>query len=89
MTKLKGIFAAMCTPMDDSGGAIDPGRYRAHVDDMIEAGLHGLVLGSGTGEYAYLSDDERRWLIEGRVQAREREGSDDCADDCDEHAELR
>ncbi len=64
MAELKGIFAAMCTPMDDSGDAIDPGRYRAHVDDMIEAGLHGLVLGSGTGEYAYLSDDERRWLIE-------------------------
>ena len=63
MRKLSGIFAAMCTPMDDKGDAIDVGRYRAHIDDMIDAGLHGLVLGSGTGEYAYLSADEKRELI--------------------------
>ena len=63
MKTLNGIFAAMCTPMDEQGQSIDFGRYRAHIDDMIEAGLHGLVLGSGTGEYAYLSADEKRDLI--------------------------
>lgn len=64
MTQLKGIFAAMCTPLDDSGSSIDDGRYKAHIDDIIGAGVHGLVLGSGTGEYAYLSDAEQRHLIE-------------------------
>lgn len=64
MTQLKGIFAAMCTPFDDSGEHIDEGRYLEHIDDMIEAGLHGLVLCSGTGEYAYLRDEEKRRLIE-------------------------
>ncbi len=64
MTNLHGIFAAMCTPMDDRGEKIDEGKYKAHIDDLIEAGLHGLVLCSGTGEYAYLSDSEKRWLIE-------------------------
>ena len=64
MTALKGIFAAMCTPMDDRGETIDDGRYKAHIDDMIEAGLHGIVLCSGTGEYAYLSDAEKAHLIE-------------------------
>ena len=63
MRKLTGIFAALCTPMDEHGQSIDLGRFRAHIDDMIEAGLHGLVLGSGTGEYAYLSPEERRQLI--------------------------
>ena len=63
MTQLRGIFAAMCTPFEDDGETIDKGRYRAHIDDMIEAGLHGLVLCSGTGEYAYLRDDERTLLI--------------------------
>ncbi|MCE2521290.1 MAG: dihydrodipicolinate synthase family protein [Alphaproteobacteria bacterium] len=63
MTQLRGIFAAMCTPFEDDGETVDPGLYRAHIDDMIEAGLHGLVLCSGTGEYAYLRDEERAFLI--------------------------
>ena len=63
MTQLRGIFAAMCTPFEEDGETIDPGRYRAHIDDMIDAGMHGIVLCSGTGEYAYLSDEERTFLI--------------------------
>ena len=64
MTRLKGIFAAMCTPFDDSGERIDEGRYTHHIDEMLDAGLHGLVLCSGTGEYAYLRDEEKRRLIQ-------------------------
>lgn len=63
MTELKGIMAAMCTPMDAAGENIDLGLYRAHIDTLIDAGLHGVVLGSGTGEYAYLSTEEKRSLI--------------------------
>ncbi|MFL2827596.1 MAG: dihydrodipicolinate synthase family protein [Paracoccaceae bacterium] len=63
MKTLKGILAAMCTPMDKHGEAIDMGVYRAHIDEMIDAGLHGTVLGSGTGEYAYLTQNEKRKLI--------------------------
>ncbi len=63
MSNLKGILAAMCTPMDNDGSIIDMGIYRAHIDQMIASGLHGLVLGSGTGEYAYLSHKEKRELI--------------------------
>jgi len=64
MTDLRGIFAAMCTPFDKSGEQMDEGRYTAHIDELIEAGLHGLVLCSGTGEYPYLRDAERQRLIE-------------------------
>ena len=63
MSNLKGILAAMCTPMDNHGKVIDMGVYRAHIDEMISSGLHGVVLGSGTGEYAYLSQNEKRELI--------------------------
>lgn len=50
MSDLHGVCVAMCTPFDDSGERIDEGRYKAHIDDLIDAGVHGLVLCSGTGE---------------------------------------
>ena len=64
MTELRGIFAAMCTPFDGSGERIVKDVYTDHIDRLIEAGLHGLVLCSGTGEYAYLRPEERKFLIE-------------------------
>ena len=64
MTPLRGIFAAMCTPFDETGEHINEPAYLAHIDRMIDAGLHGLVLCSGTGEYAYLRPEEKRLLIE-------------------------
>ena len=63
MTILKGIYGAMCTPFQDSGEGIDLKRYQSHIDNLLEAGVHGLVLCSGTGEYAYLTDDEKQTLI--------------------------
>ncbi len=64
MVSLKGIFAAMCTPFDDTGERINKSKYLEHIDEMIDSGLHGLVLCSGTGEYAYLRDEEKQCLIE-------------------------
>ena len=63
MSILKGIFGAMCTPFQENGEGIDLKRYRSHIDNLLEAGVHGLVLCSGTGEYAYLTDEERHTLI--------------------------
>ena len=62
--QLRGIFAAMCTPLKDAGETIDDGRMREHIDYLIEAGVHGIVLNSGTGEFAYMSEDESRHIIE-------------------------
>ncbi len=61
--KLKGIFGAMCTPFKDNGETLDLERYYLHIEELIDAGIHGLVLCSGTGEYAYLNDEERKILI--------------------------
>ena len=63
MSILKGIFGAMCTPFQENGEGIDLKRYHSHIDNLLEAGVHGLVLCSGTGEYAYLTDEERHTLI--------------------------
>lgn len=57
MVMLKGVNVAMSTAFTPDQ-KFDEGRYRAHIDFLIDAGVHGIVLNSGTGEFAYLSDDE-------------------------------
>jgi 4-hydroxy-tetrahydrodipicolinate synthase len=54
----------MCSPFDDSGESLDEGRLRDHVESLVEAGIHGLVLAAGTGEFAFLSTDEKRRVFE-------------------------
>jgi len=60
MLELKGICVPICTPFDKSGDGIDEGALAAHVDRMVEAGVHGVLSCGGTGEFAYLTEDERR-----------------------------
>jgi 4-hydroxy-tetrahydrodipicolinate synthase len=58
-TQLSGVLAAVSTPFtaDDE---IDEGRLRQHVDFLIDNGLHGLVPGGSTGEFAAMSLEERK-----------------------------
>ena len=49
----------MSTAFDDSGEELDEGRLRNHIDSLVDAGVHGLVLSAGTGEFAYLSEAEK------------------------------
>ncbi len=57
MTKeLTGVLAALCTAFDESGETVDESAMFGHIDAMIEAGVHGIVLCAGTGEFAYLRD---------------------------------
>ena len=56
MTILKGIFGAMCTPFQENGRGIDIPRYQSHIDDLLEAGVHGLVLCSGYVNVKYQTD---------------------------------
>jgi len=57
MGKLIGINLAMQTPMHPDG-SIDYARYEELIDVYIAAGVHGLVLGAGTGQYPYLTHQE-------------------------------
>ena len=59
MTVLSGVCVAMSTAFDDSGEELDEGRLRNHIDSLVDAEVHGLVLSAGTGEFAYLSEAEK------------------------------
>lgn len=73
MSELKGVCVPACTPFDKSGENVDEKALSAHLDRLLEAGVHAVVSCGGTGEFAYLSEGERRQihqLIAKRVQGR-------------------
>ncbi len=63
MSELTGINLAMQTPMD-ADGRIDYARWEELIDLYIDAGIHGLVLGAGTGQHPYLTQQECNRLYE-------------------------
>ena len=63
MSKLIGINLAMQTPMDADGN-IDYTRWEELIDIYIDSGVHGLVLGAGTGQHPYLTQPECNRLYE-------------------------
>jgi 4-hydroxy-tetrahydrodipicolinate synthase len=63
MADLSGINLAMQTPFTQTG-AIDIVTWEALIDGHVEAGVHGLVLGSGTGQHPYLTEAECNHLFE-------------------------
>ena len=63
MSELHGINLAMQTPLT-SDGSVDFARWEELIDIYIEAGVHGLVLGSGTGQHPYLTQQECERLYE-------------------------
>jgi 4-hydroxy-tetrahydrodipicolinate synthase len=63
MSDLRGINLAMQTPMHEDG-SIDYDRWQSLIDTYIEAGVHGLVLGAGTGQHPYLTQAECNKLYE-------------------------
>lgn len=80
-SKLGGILAAVSTPFNKDGD-VDEAVLRDHVDFLIDNGLHGLVPGGSTGEFAALSVDERKRVNEivieqaaGRVPVAPQTGS--------------
>jgi len=63
MSDLIGINLAMQTPMDADGN-IDYTRWEELIDIYIDSGVHGLVLGAGTGQHPYLTQTECNRLYE-------------------------
>lgn len=64
MKELKGICTAICTPFTDDGEKVDETALRNHIDSMLDAGMHIILVCGGTGEFAYLRPDERRRIAE-------------------------
>ena len=57
MADLTGINLAMQTPFHEDG-SVNYARWQELIDIYIDAGVHGLVLGSGTGQHPYLTEAE-------------------------------
>ena len=72
MRELAGICVPICTPFDDSGERLDEPALRAHIDSMLEAGVHIILVCGGTGEFPYLRGSERRQVAE--IAARQIDG---------------
>ena len=64
MKELKGVCCALCTPFTEDGESVDETALRAHIDSMLEAGVHIILVCGGTGEFAYLRPEERRRIAE-------------------------
>ena len=68
MKKLEGIVAAMVTPMF-AGGRINFEETGKLVKHLFKKGLHGILVGGGTGEYNMMSMEERKELISCALEA--------------------
>ncbi len=57
MSKIHGINLAMQTPFNEDG-SVNYTRWEELIDLYLDAGVHGIVLGSGTGQHPYLTAEE-------------------------------
>ena len=63
MADLAGINLAMQTPFN-ADGSINFDEWERLIDVYIDAGVHGLVLGAGSGQHPYLTEAECNELYE-------------------------
>ena len=57
--EFRGVFPYLVSPIDE-GGNVKEAVLSRLVDDLIAAGVHGLTPLGSTGEFAYLSREQRR-----------------------------
>ncbi|MDI7276054.1 MAG: dihydrodipicolinate synthase family protein [Anaerolineae bacterium] len=61
---VRGVIPAIFTPFTEGGRSLDEGGLRAHVQWLIEQGVHGLMPCGTTGEGLLLSTAERKRVLE-------------------------
>lgn len=64
MSELKGVCVPICTPFTDGGATVDETGLCDHIDSMIEENVHIICINGGTGEFPFLSENEKRRNIE-------------------------
>ena len=64
MTELSGVCVALCTAIAEDGVRFDEAAFRNHLDRVLEAQVQVVSVCGGTGEFAFLSDQERRDISE-------------------------
>lgn len=64
----RGVFPYLVSPIDERGRVKDAVLTRL-VNDLIDAGVHGLTPLGSTGEFAYLNREQRHRIVAVAVQA--------------------
>lgn len=67
MTKIKGVFPVLITPMT-ADEEVDYEGFKQNIDYFIAQGAEGLAVVGSTGEFVSLTDEERRQLVETAVE---------------------
>ena len=68
MTNLHGVFPYLVSPVD-ADGRVKSGVLGRLVADLIDAGVHGLTPLGSTGEFAYLSNEQRGEIVRATIEA--------------------
>jgi 4-hydroxy-2-oxoglutarate aldolase len=68
---LRGIFPPVATPFIN--GKIAYGKLASNVEKWSRTGLKGLVVLGSNGEYVYLSEEEKRTVVDSVVQSAAKE----------------
>jgi 4-hydroxy-tetrahydrodipicolinate synthase len=68
MTEFHGVFPYLVSPLD-AAGRVKTDVLGRLVNDLIAAGVHGLTPLGSTGEFAYLSHEQRAAVVRATVEA--------------------
>src|SRR5580658_6602548 len=68
MTDLHGVFPYLVSPVD-ADSRVKSDVLGQLADDLIAAGVHGLTPLGSTGEFAYLSNDQRAAIVRTTIEA--------------------
>jgi 4-hydroxy-tetrahydrodipicolinate synthase len=68
MTDFQGVFPYLVSPIDAQGRILTDVLGRL-ASDLIKAGVHGLTPLGSTGEFAYLSREQRSAVVQGTIEA--------------------
>ncbi|HWU39971.1 MAG TPA: dihydrodipicolinate synthase family protein [Candidatus Acidoferrum sp.] len=63
MTDFHGIFPYLVSPIDDSAGRVREQVLGDLVEHLIQCGVHGLSALGSTGEFAYLTFEQRAEIV--------------------------
>lgn len=64
MSKFRGTYTVLITPLTADGQHVDVPALKKLVNWQIEQGIHGLIPLGSTGEFLSLTPDERQLVIE-------------------------
>jgi 4-hydroxy-tetrahydrodipicolinate synthase len=71
MPDLHGVFPYLVSPID-AAGRIKTDVLGKLCDDLIKAGVHGLTPLGSTGEFAYLSSEQRAAVVQTTIKAAQK-----------------